>query len=66
MMNRLAKERNDPHDHGWFIEVFSQQRGLLFRFAPPPNDFRSPQPDVKEREILFHHRAKRRNDQRLV
>jgi hypothetical protein len=55
---RLTIERNDLHDHGGFIKVFSQQRGLLFRFAPPPNDFRSPEPDVEQRKVLFHHRAK--------
>jgi len=55
---RLTIERNDLHDHGGFIEVFSEQRGLLFRFTPPPNDFRSPEPDVEQRKVLFHRRAK--------
>jgi hypothetical protein len=55
---RPSIERNDLHDHGGFIEVFPQQRGLLFRFTPPPNDFRSPQPDIEQREVLFHHWAK--------
>jgi hypothetical protein len=55
---RPALERNDLHDHGGFIQVFLKQRGLLFRLAPPANDFGGPQPDVKERKILFHHWAK--------
>src|ERR1700733_2932622 len=51
-------ERNDLHDHGGLIEVFPQQRCLLFRLAPPANDLRSPQPDVEQREVLFHRWAK--------
>jgi hypothetical protein len=55
---RLSIERNDLHHHCGFIEVFSEQRGLLFRFTPPPNDFRSPQPYVEQSEVGFLHRAK--------